>query len=486
MPPDPTSTGYRLDSEAVDGAVERAWRDDAVPALVEYVRIPNVSPAYAPGWEADGHMERAVELLLGWARERGIEGLQLSVQRIPGRTPVILGELAATPGAGPRGRADTVLLYGHLDKQPAMTGWRDGLGPWTPVIVGDRLYGRGGADDGYALFAALIAIEAVRAGGGEHARIVLLIEASEESGSCDLPAHLDLLGGRLDGLGLVVCLDSTAPTHDRLWVTTSLRGLIELRLRVDVLEVGQHSGIAGGAVPSSFRVARLLLDRLEDPFSGTIRLPELHTTPPPERRTEIAAAAALLGIEGVAPFPYVDGGRPDAASAHAVLAATTWEPTLEVVAAGGMPAMGEGGNVLRPFTELALSIRIPPGVDPDEAAAAVAQSLTDDVPHGAAVAVETGTTAAGWDAPATAPWLADALGHASAVAFGNPPGAVGLGGTIPFMAMLGRRFPDAQFVITGVLGPDSNAHGPNEYLHLPTARRVTVALAHLLDRHAER
>jgi acetylornithine deacetylase/succinyl-diaminopimelate desuccinylase-like protein len=365
-----------------------------------------------------------------------------------------------------------------------MDGWREGLGPWTPVVDGDRLYGRGGGDDGYAIFAALSAIEAVEAVGGEHARCLVLIEASEESGSPDLPAHLEALGDRLGRLELIVALDSSSPSYDRLWLTTSLRGLIEADLRVEILREGQHSGVAGGAVPSTFRIARQLIERIEEAETGRIRLPELWAEVPEERAGQIVDATAELGVDAVGRFPYVDGAGACAGDPAVQLRATTWEPTLEVIAAGGLPAIGEGGNVLRPVTTLSLSVRLPPSVDVDAAAEALRRELCRDAPYGAHVSFEVHEAASGWDAPATAPWLAAALDEASTAAFGRPFGAVGLGGSIPFMAMLGQRFPEAQFVVTGVLGPDANAHGPNEYLHLPTARRVTRAVAELLVAHA--
>ncbi len=475
-----------FDAHAAGDRVDRVWADDVLPTLLEYIAIPDVSPAFDPDWDQHGHLDRAVELLASWAEDRGVRGATVEVQRIPGRTPVLVVEVPATPGSN---SDETVLLYGHLDKQPAMDGWRDGLGAWQPVIDGDRLYGRGGADDGYALFAALTAIEAVETGGGDHARCLVLIEASEESGSPDLPAHLAALGDRLGGrsgkLGLVVALDSSSPSYDRMWLTTSLRGLIQADLRVEVLRDGQHSGLAGGAVPSTFRIARALLDRIEDAATGRMRVPELWADVPDERERQIVDAADELGLDAVGRFPYVDGARASSDDPATQLRAVTWEPTLEVTAAGGIPALGEGGNVLRPSTTLSLSLRLPPTVGVEQAVAAVERELCGDPPYGAHVTMQVHEAADGWDAPPTAPWLVAALDQASNATFGRPYGAIGLGGSIPFMAMLGARFPDAQFVVTGVLGPDSNAHGPNEYLHLPTARHLTLAVARLLDAHAD-
>ena len=480
-----------LDAAAVDDLVASTWTDEIVPALTEYIRIPNVSPEYEPDWAALGHMDRAAELVASWMAARDIPGLTVEVVRLDGRTPLVYAEVPATgPTPGDAGNhtgagdgADTVLLYGHLDKQPPMDGWRDGLGPWEPVLDGDRLYGRGGGDDGYAAFASLTAIEAVRAAGGSHARCVLLIEASEESGSPDLPAYVEHLAERIGTPSLVVCLDSWAPDESRLWLTTSLRGLIQARLRVDVLTEGVHSGQAGGVVPSSFRIVRHLLDRVEDPATGTIRLGELQGPIPYERRHQaIEAVAAGVDVAGEMPW----GGRAPDADPVEQLLDSTWCPSLSITGVGGAPEPHVAGNVQRAHTEVALSIRLHPETDPDRAREVLEEALTTDLPPEAIVTLDVQASEAGWAAPETADWLATALDDASTSVFGAPPGAVGVGGTIPFMAMLGHRFPAAQFVITGVLVPGSNAHGPNEFLHVPTGRRVTAAVARLLDAHAAR
>lgn len=469
--------------------VGRTWDQDVLPALTDYIAIPNESPLFAPDWAERGDMTRAVALVRDWCAARPIEGATVAVHTLPGRTPVIVVEVPAWPmSAGGGGAdADTVLLYGHLDKQPAMIGWDEGLGPWTPVRRGEKLYGRGGADDGYAAFASLTAIEAVRAAGGSHARCVLLIEASEESGSPDLPAHVGALADRIGTPSLVVCLDSGCATYDRMWVTTSLRGLVGVTVSVEVLTEGVHSGGAGGVVPSSFRVLRALLERIEDATTGDLILPELHGAVPADRAAQLEATATELGARPGAGFPVVDGlvvhheGDP-----VAQLRARTWAPALAYVGIDGVPPLGAAGNVLRPRTVMKLSFRLAPTVEPDRAAAAIEAALTTSTPHGAAVRVEITDRAAGWNAPTHEPWLDEALRAASEAVYGHPARMIGEGGSIPFMAMLGERFPAAQFLVTGVLGPGSNAHGPNEFLHVPYATKLTAAVAHVLDAHARR
>lgn len=456
--------------------IDPLWEESILPRLVDYIRIPNKSPAFDPEWAAHGHMDQAVALIETWCRRQPIPGLHVEVLRLPGRTPLLYMEI---PGHS----RETVLLYGHLDKQPEMSGWRADLGPWTPVLEGDRLYGRGGADDGYAAFASLAAIGALAGQNVPHARCVVLIEASEESGSPDLPFYMDLLAGRIGTPSLVICLDSGCGNYEQLWCTTSLRGLITADLEVRVLTEGVHSGDAGGVVPSSFRVLRQLLNRLEDPQTGAILPAEFQAEIPAERRTHAARAAAALGEAIQRRFPFVGGARPQTADPVELILNRTWRSALEITGAAGLPALADAGNVARPFTALRLSLRLPPTCDAQAAQEAVKTLLEQDPPQGVQVSLHTTQASDGWNAPALSPWLAEALDSTSRAWFGKEALFMGEGGTIPFMAMLGRRFPAAQFLITGVLGPGSNAHGPNEFLYLPTARRLTGCVAQVLADH---
>ncbi len=466
---------------------EHAWESEILPVLHDYILIPNKSPAYDRNWKQNGHMDRAVALLEQWCRAQKIPGLDVEVVRLrhadgTERTPVIFMEIPATGGAA----GDTVLLYGHLDKQPEMTGWRDGLSPWNPVREGDRLYGRGGADDGYATFASLMALRLLHEQGLPHARCVVLIEADEESGSTDLPAYIDHLAPRIGQPSLVVCLDSGCATYDNLWITTSLRGLLGGTLRVDVLREGVHSGDASGIVPSSFRIARQLLSRVEDEATGRILVDGLHVPIPDARKAQAQAAADAIGEAVWSKFPWVDGVLPMGVDGADRVLQRTWRPTLSVTGVEGIPPLGNAGNVLRPGTALKLSVRIPPGIDPARATEVLKDVLERDPPYGAKVSFEAETGGPGWDAPPFASWLERSITAASEATFGAPARSMGEGGTIPFMGMLGAKFPQAQFLITGVLGPGSNAHGPNEYLHIPTCKRLTAAAADILARHCSR
>jgi acetylornithine deacetylase/succinyl-diaminopimelate desuccinylase-like protein len=467
-----------IDGDRTRAFVQRAWDQDIVPALTEYIRIPAKSPMFDAQWAEHGHIDRAVGLITDWARRRKIEGLQIEVVRLPGRTPVILMEVPGTGG-------DTVLLYGHCDKQPEMVGWAADGGPWTPIRRGDRLFGRGAGDDGYASFAALTAIEALEAQGVPHARCVVLIEGSEESGSPDLPAYVEKLADRIRP-GLVVCLDSGCGDYDHLWATTSLRGVLSGTLTVEVLREGVHSGAASGIVPSSFRILRHLLGRLEDERSGEILLRECHVEIPPARVAEVRAVAGVLGEEVFRRYPFMPGMRPVTSDSVEALLNNTWRPALAVTGVDGIPALADGGNVLRPKTSVKLSLRLPPTADGAVVARRMKSVLEADPPYGATVTFSPSERpGGGWNAPAMADWLRDSVKRASATYFGKPAMFDGLGGSIPFMAMLGERFPESQFLVTGVMGPGSNAHGPNEFIDLPTGVRVTACVAQVLADHGK-
>jgi acetylornithine deacetylase/succinyl-diaminopimelate desuccinylase-like protein len=499
------------EATALAGYAQRQWDEQIVPALEHYIGIPAKSPMFDADWQAHGYLERVVRDTACWIEGRKVPGLKLEVLRHEGRTPLIFFDVPATSGrsaarspdsplrgggaAGTEGDTSaqgeqTVVFYGHLDKQPEFNGWRHDLGPWTPKYENGKLYGRGGADDGYAAYAALTAIESLDAQGIGRPRCVGLIETCEESGSADLPAYLEALRERLGQVALVVCLDSGAGSYEQLWLTTSLRGMVSGVLKVEVLGEGIHSGDASGVVPSSFRILRHLLDRLEDSRTGTLLPDSFHCEVPAQRIEQARATAAILKDEVYKRFPWAcgaDGGAvlPTTTDPVQVLLNRTWRPTLSVTGVEGFPELGNAGNVLRPYSAFKLSLRLPPLVDGHEASVRLKALLEDNAPYNAKVtfhpdgrAGHLGAT--GWNAPELSPWLERALNAASNTHFGAPVGYIGQGGTIPLMSMLQQGFPKAQMMVCGVLGPKSNAHGPNEFLHVPYGKKLTAAVAQVV------
>ena len=314
-------------------------------------------------------------------------------------------------------------------------------------------------------------------------RCVGIVETCEESGSYDLLPYVDALRDRLGNVALVVCLDSGAGNYDQLWMTTSLRGMVSGTLEVQVLDEGVHSGDSSGVVPSSFRILRHLLDRLEDSATGRLLPQSLHCEIPADRIEQVHATARILGDEVWRRFPWscgADGGfvLPMTTEPEQALLNRTWRPTLSVTGAEGLPPLSSAGNVLRPRTAFKLSLRLPPLVDAVAASEEIKALLEADAPYNAKVIFKANEGAAtGWNAPASAPWLTQALDAASQQYYGAPCGYIGQGGTIPLMSMLQKGFPKAQFMVCGVLGPKSNAHGPNEFLHVPYGKKLTAAVA---------
>lgn len=475
-----------LDTAQVLSSVSQAWDDDLVGQLSDYIEIPAKSPAFDANWAQAGYLDKVIERTAAWIEAQKVAGLTLEIIRLPGRTPVLFFEVTATRSQSVN--RQTVLMYGHLDKQPEFDGWRNGLGPWTPKYLDGKLYGRGGADDGYAAYAAITAIQALKEQQVPHPRIVGLIETCEESGSPDLLPYIDVLKTRLGDVGLVICLDSGAGNYDQLWLTTSLRGMAAGVLKVEILTEGVHSGDASGLVPSSFRIMRHVLDRLEDSETGRLLPKSFHCEIPAERLAQAQATAGILGDAIYKRFPWAHhdcGGSslvalPTTLDPVEALIRRTWKPTLSVTGAEGFPALKDAGNVLRPYTAFKLSLRLPPLIDAAAAVAELKTLLEDNAPYQAKVTFHSESTSSGWNAPSTAPWFEQALNSASQAHFQAPVGYIGQGGTIPLMKLLSTGFPKAQMMVCGVLGPQSNAHGPNEFLHVPYAKKLTAAVAQVI------
>lgn len=456
--------------------IDQVWDKSIVPTLMEYIKIPNKSPEFDKNWRENGYMDQAVQLIAKWCQDNAATNMKLEIVQLEGRTPLIFMEIPGTTD-------DTILLYGHLDKQPEMSGWEEGLHPWKPVLRGDRLYGRGAADDGYAAFASLTAIKSLQEQNIPHARCVIIIEASEESGSPDLPFYIDALKERIGTPSLIICLDSGCGNYDQLWVTTSLRGMIGGTLKIDVLNQGIHSGFASGVVPSCFRILRELLNRVENQINGDVILDELHVDIPDQRKQQAKQAAHVLDQSLIKSIPFVKDVTPESLSIDDLILRRTWKPALSITGCDGLPAIEDAGNVTIPTLSVKLSMRIPPTCDAEAASQVLKNSLETNPPYHAQVHYQQTEGASGWNAPLEEAWLIEAAKNASQTYFGKDAVYMGEGASIPFMGMLGKKFPQAQFLITGVLGPESNAHGPNEFLHIPMGKKLTACVADVIADH---
>ncbi len=467
-----------MDNKLLQETVNQTWDESIIPNLVEFIKIPNKSPDFDPKWQQHGYMDQAVDLIVNWCQQQNIKGLQLEVCRLENRTPLIFMEI-------PGDIDDTILLYGHLDKQPEMSGWDKDLGPWKPVIKDNKLYGRGGADDGYAAFASLTAIKVLQDQNIPHARCVVIIEACEESGSYDLPPYLEHLADKIGNPNLVICLDSGAANYDQIWSTTSLRGLIGGELTIETASAGVHSGAYSGAMVEPSRIFRLLMDRIENSKTGEILVKECQALIPEQRIEQAKIAAEMLGDEKIKSLPLLDGVKPVTTDVAELILNSTWRATLCVTGQRGLPKSENAGNVLRPKLTFKLSIRLAPTVKPETAVAAVKKVLEENPPYNARITFTPEASGSGWNAPPLSEWLEKATDEASTIYFGKGAAYLGEGGSIPFMGLLGEQYPKAQFLITGLLGPHSNAHGPNEFLHIPMGKNLTASVAHVIAKHYE-
>ena len=459
--------------------ISDTWDNSIVPQLMEYIKIPNKSINYDYNWKLNGYMDKAMALLVNWCQQQPIQGMQLEIVQLPKRTPLLFVEISGAID-------NTILLYGHMDKQPEMVGWDEDLGPWKPVLKESKLYGRGGADDGYAVFSSLTVIATLQRYKIPHARCIVIIEGSEESGSIDLPAYLKHLKNRIGIPTLIICLDSGCINYDQLWCTTSLRGLIGGELKIEVLKNGIHSGAGSGIVPSPFSILRQLLDRIEESTTGTVILEELKAPIPDQHKKQAGKAAQALKNRAIQDIlPFLPGVEPVTSNVTELLLNGTWRPQLSVTGLDGLPSVANAGNVSIPFLKIILSIRLPPTIDAKKASVILKDVLEKDPTYHAKISFSPESTSSGWLAPPLADWLATANQAASQKFFGNPAAYFGEGGTIPFMGMLGKMFPNAQFMITGLLGPQSNAHGPNEFLDILTGKKLTACIALVIAAHYE-
>jgi len=450
---------------------DEIWEDSILPSLSEFIEIKALSPLFEPKWAEIGELDKTIDLFCNWLDDQGILGMKYETHRIDGKSPVLL---VTVDGTGP----GEVIFYSHLDKQPSKPElWSDGLHPLKAVRRDPWLYGRGTIDDGYGGYLCATSVRLLQEAGIPHPRCTFLIETCEESGSFDLPPYLDALTGELGNPDMIVVMDSGGPDYDHIWMTEALRGLVSGTLSVKVSHEGIHSGNSGGSIPSSFRIIRELLDRVEDSKTGEVLIPEMHVEIGEDVQDKAKALAEVVGGSIWEQFPTVDTLVPVASTTEEMIIAMNWEPTLCVIGVDGIPPVQVAGNVLRTNTDLKLSFRIPPGVDSEAVISIVKEILEDEPPFGAEVSFTPDSCADGFHAPPLQGKVRDAIHESSLSLTGLPPLATWTGGTIPFMAMMQRKYPEAMFLCTGASGPGNNAHGPDEKLHIPSSKRLTVVLS---------
>ena len=417
-------------------------------------------------------MDKAAEFLKSWVESRDIRGMKVELLRSDMRTPFLFIEIEGDTD-------ETVLMYGHLDKQPPMLPWRDGLDPWVPVREGDLVYGRGLADDGYSTFAAVGAVEAALKAGHKIPRVVIMIEASEESGSPDLTNYVAELKERIGNPSTVITLDSEDRDGDRLWLTQSLRGMVNGFLTVETMPTTMHSGLATGVVPSASRIFRMLLARIENPETGHI-INEI-ASPPLTDEFRTYAETVARDVPGFLESYDLPVGLSAAGDTlHETVANNLVRAGLEITGITGLPEAHTSGNVSVGKITTRVSVRIPPGVDPDTVATEFKRIFEENPPYGAKVTYEFQSGDWGWMAKPFTPGMAKRLSQTTQSIFGTEPGLLGVGASIPFVQIMVQHFPKAEHILTGVLSQASHAHGPNENMSVRKVKRITEFVAAFL------
>lgn len=458
-----------IDYSRLSKYIDKQWDESVLPSLCDFIEIPALSPSFDSEWEENGYLDAAIETFVSWVRSLPLEKSSVSVHRLKDRSPVLLVTID--------GESDgEILFYSHLDKQPEATGWSEGKGPWKPVIEDGWLFGRGSVDDGYGGYAGVLSVLGLQEQDIPHPTCRFLIETGEESGSPDLEFYLDELKPQLGIPDLVIVLDTGGMDYDRLWVTQSLRGIVAGTLSVNVSSVGVHSGHGSGVMPSSFRLARQLLSRLEDEETGEI-LPEwLHLEISDDMKKTCSKIVDMKGDE-MKDFPLLDGVKKQVEDPLDIFITMNLKPSLSIIGADGIPPIESAGNVLRTNTDLKISLRTPPGIDATFVAEKVQKLLEENPPNGAHVTAKMTEVADGFLSPKLPDSVSLALEEACNEFYGNSFMDLYIGGTIPVMAMLQARYADSKFIITGAGGPGGNAHGPDEKLHIPTAKKVTKCMS---------
>ncbi|CAG9311573.1 unnamed protein product [Blepharisma stoltei] len=470
----------KMDSQRIQEVISQGVDSGVIPTLMDYIRIPSLSTAFDPNWETNGYMEQAQEVLLSYVRSLNIEGFTYEIVKEPGKPWLVFGEVQATaPDKG------TILMYGHMDKQPHLSGWTVG-GPTDPVIVDGKLYGRGGGDDGYALPGAALCIKTLQSLGIPHGRIVIVAENEEESDSESLVYYINKLRDRIGSPELIVCLDSGIMNYQQFFITTSLRGVVNIDVTVKTILAGMHSGGTSGVLPSAYRIMQHIISRIEDERTGEILIPELHTEIKPSIYEGAAQIVKFMGPYIVGAFPLINGVKPMTDDLVQLLINRSWKPTLTVIGCEGLPPVADAGNVIQPHFTTRLSVRLPPGVSGKVATEALIREITRDPLYNAVVEVTPQSPSDGWAQNDLEPWLNEAVQEASNSVFHAPALNLWEGGSIPFMGYLGELFPSAQFVITGILHLESNPHSINENFSIEYLKKALSCVAYIIGKHASK
>lgn len=458
--------------------IEQFWLEEAQPTLMDFIRLPSKSTAFDPQWKEHGYLLQACRLAANWI-QKIIPDATCEIIEDEGKTPCLFVEI----GSNDLERQEkTIAFYGHLDKQPENEGWKDGLGPWTPYFDGEYLFGRGACDDGYSVFAMITAVETLRRSKMKHPRIVAIFETQEESGSSDLEGYLHQLKAKIGSPECFIVLDNQCGDYNRLWLNTSLRGNISGTLSVSTMSYGVHSGSFSGIVPDPFTVAMTLLGRIQHPETGEILLDTLQAQIPALRLKQIQEVSLRMGDQIWKTAPLLENVQPKYGNNDAILIQSTWKPSLTIIGIDGIPSIQNAGNVIQGSVSLRLSFRIPPGIDIDNALQSINDCFTQNIPYGCSVTWNSLEYLPGWCAPSHSVKYEKLFHDAGEQVFEEKTLACGQGASIGFIPKFEKLFPKTEIILIGVLGPQSNAHSPNEALNVLYTQKLIETIAIVLSK----
>ena len=469
-----------MDTQQCVDYCTQAWSEGgyALEGLKGIIRIPNLSPGYDKEYFTNGLVYQALHYMADWVKAQGLKNCNVRTFEEPNKEPLLLVDIGATTDKN----VLPVLTYGHLDKMPHLdpAGWSEGLSATNPVVRNDKVYGRGTNDDCYEGFVVVTAVKYLEEHNIPHPRVIMLMETGEESGDEEIVRYLHKLRPELGDVGVVLVIDAEAEDYKTLWCCKSLRGVAMGVLTVEHLRQPCHSGMATGLVPDTFRICRMLLSRLEDEQTGEVKLKEAHVDIPEAARQQLHSIAQQLGESCVEIVDRLPGAQLLSTDLTQLLINKAWLPGLAVTGQDGLPVLEQGSNVIRTKTALKLSMRLPPGVDSKKFNLLMKQVLEADPPYGARVQYEIVDGGDGWYGKDFNEVTASSLSRASQAVFGQDPLFYGEGGSIPLCNLLEELWPNAEIIVTGAAGVDSNAHGFDESLNLPYTSKFTAVLTSFL------
>ena len=472
-----------MDTELLKKYVDKQFTLNILPNLMNFIRIPNLSPLFDPNWKTNGYLFKAANLIVSYAKSLNIKNAEINLLQDSGHTPMVFIEIPASRKNDNR----TVIFYGHYDKQPYGTGWDKDKSPTNPVIVDGRLYGRGSADDGYASFSILTAIKTCQEFNCLMPRICCLFEGAEESTDADLKYYFDKLIPILgDNVVAFIPLDSGCPDYDRLWMANSLRGIVDIDVNIQTLDQESHYGPeASGIIAENLFLMRKIYDGLVDSTNGEFKLEEFKIAEdkiPAIVMEQMQKEIEIVGDNFIKNIPLYEGVSPLKTDVKELMINNRWKPSCFILGIDNCPKTEDRGFGVSSGINVRMSIRIPPTVDKNKAIEALKKALSDNIYFGAQVKLGYLDYGEGVLLANMSNKVKNILNKASLEFFGNESVFTGVGGSIPFIGYFQSKYPNTDIICTGIVGSDSHEHGPNENLNIEACKKMVCVLCYFLSK----